>query len=76
MPLIITRVQTRQEWAEAGAAVVVPDQECTPRKLADVLLDLLQQPEQLATMAAASSAMAKPDAAARVACLCLEAIHE
>ena len=57
----------------ANAAEVIPELDCSPQLLADVLLRLLGKPEQLAVMAVASSNLAKADAASLMADLCLEA---
>jgi len=53
--------------AEAGAAVVVPDAELTPARLGREVAALLADPVRLASMAAASAALARPDAAQAVA---------
>jgi UDP-N-acetylglucosamine--N-acetylmuramyl-(pentapeptide) pyrophosphoryl-undecaprenol N-acetylglucosamine transferase len=55
-------------WMErAGAAIVVPDHELTPQRLAREAGALLADPGRLAAMAAASAALARPDAARDVA---------
>jgi UDP-N-acetylglucosamine--N-acetylmuramyl-(pentapeptide) pyrophosphoryl-undecaprenol N-acetylglucosamine transferase len=55
-------------WMEAGgAAVVVPDGELTPARLAQEVGALLGDRSRLATMAAASAELARPGAAQRVA---------
>lgn len=59
--------------AEADAAEVIPELDCSPQLLADVLLRLLGKPEQLAAMAAASRNLAKADAVGLITDLCLEA---
>ncbi|HEY1539684.1 MAG TPA: UDP-N-acetylglucosamine--N-acetylmuramyl-(pentapeptide) pyrophosphoryl-undecaprenol N-acetylglucosamine transferase [Solirubrobacteraceae bacterium] len=53
--------------AAAGAAVVVPDAELTPARLGQEVGALLADRPRLATMAAASAALARPDAAQAVA---------
>jgi UDP-N-acetylglucosamine--N-acetylmuramyl-(pentapeptide) pyrophosphoryl-undecaprenol N-acetylglucosamine transferase len=53
--------------AEAGAATILPDAELTPARLRAEVTDLLDDPERLAGMAAASRRLARPDAAAVVA---------
>jgi UDP-N-acetylglucosamine--N-acetylmuramyl-(pentapeptide) pyrophosphoryl-undecaprenol N-acetylglucosamine transferase len=53
--------------AEAGAASILPDAELTPQRLRAEVDALLQDPERLAEMAAASRRLARPDAAAVVA---------
>jgi undecaprenyldiphospho-muramoylpentapeptide beta-N-acetylglucosaminyltransferase len=54
-------------FAEAGAAVVVPDHECDGARLDAELRRLLDDPARLDTMAAAASTLARRDAAARLA---------
>lgn len=58
--------------ADAGAALVVPDAECTGGRLAEVLEPLVTDPGRRATMADAARAGGHPDAAERVAELLLE----
>jgi UDP-N-acetylglucosamine--N-acetylmuramyl-(pentapeptide) pyrophosphoryl-undecaprenol N-acetylglucosamine transferase len=53
--------------AAAGAAVVVPDAELTPARLGLEVGGLLADRARLAAMAAASAALARPDAAQAVA---------
>ncbi len=53
--------------ADAGAAVVVPDEELTPARLRAEVDGLLADPERLAAMGRASAALARPDAAQRIA---------
>ena len=53
--------------AEAGAAVVVPDRELDARRLADEVGTLLTAPKRMDEMARAARALARPDAAARIA---------
>jgi UDP-N-acetylglucosamine--N-acetylmuramyl-(pentapeptide) pyrophosphoryl-undecaprenol N-acetylglucosamine transferase len=56
------------QWmAAAGAAVVVPDDELTPARLGQEVGALLGDPSRLASMAAASAALARPQAAQDVA---------
>jgi UDP-N-acetylglucosamine--N-acetylmuramyl-(pentapeptide) pyrophosphoryl-undecaprenol N-acetylglucosamine transferase len=56
------------KWmVDAGAAVVVPDSELTPRRLDDEVGALLGDPARLASMAEASRALARPDAAKEIA---------
>ena len=55
-------------WMErAGAAVVVPDAELTPARLAQEVAALLGDPARLDAMAAASKALARPGAAGEIA---------
>ena len=53
--------------AEGGAAVVVPDHELTPERLRAEVDGLLADPARLAAMGRASAALARPDAAQRIA---------
>jgi UDP-N-acetylmuramate--alanine ligase len=53
--------------ADAGAALVIPDGELTPSRLAQEVGGLLADRVRLADMTAAARALARPDAAARVA---------
>jgi UDP-N-acetylglucosamine--N-acetylmuramyl-(pentapeptide) pyrophosphoryl-undecaprenol N-acetylglucosamine transferase len=53
--------------AQAGAAVVVPDAELTPARLAEEVAALLGDPARLEAMARASATLARPDAAQRIA---------
>jgi UDP-N-acetylglucosamine--N-acetylmuramyl-(pentapeptide) pyrophosphoryl-undecaprenol N-acetylglucosamine transferase len=52
---------------EAGAAIVIPDDELTPARLAAEVGGLLADNGRLAAMARASAALAKPDAAREIA---------
>jgi len=55
-------------WMErAGAAVVLADSELTPQRLRAEVDGLLAEPERLAAMGRASAALARPDAAQRIA---------
>lgn len=67
--------QTRNAEAlvSAGAAVLLPDAECTTDALAERLGDLLGDPERLDAMGAAARSIARPDAAERLADL-MEAV--
>ncbi len=51
----------------AGAAVVIPDSELTPARLANEVGRLLSDPGRLAAMARASAALARPNAAKDIA---------
>ena len=59
--------------AEAGAATVIADEELSAERLAAEVGGLLGDEARLAAMAAASAALAKPDAARRIADEVLEA---
>jgi UDP-N-acetylglucosamine--N-acetylmuramyl-(pentapeptide) pyrophosphoryl-undecaprenol N-acetylglucosamine transferase len=52
---------------QAGAAIVIPDRELTPARLASEVGRLLADPSRLAAMGRASAAMARPDAARAIA---------
>ncbi|HEX6117234.1 MAG TPA: undecaprenyldiphospho-muramoylpentapeptide beta-N-acetylglucosaminyltransferase [Solirubrobacterales bacterium] len=60
--------------AEAGAAITIDDSELTPDRLAAEAGALLGDPGRLERMAAASRALSRPDAAARIAAEVLAAI--
>lgn len=62
------------EWMRrGGAATVVPDAELDADRLAAEVAAILGDPDRLAQMAAASRALARPDAAAAIADQVLEA---
>jgi len=61
--------------AEAGAATVIGDDELDAKRLASELGDLLHDERRLAAMATASAALAKPDAARRIADQVLAAVR-
>ena len=56
--------------SEAGAAVLLPQTELTPQKLAQLLREFTR--EKLLMMAEKARALAKPDATRRVAEVCME----
>lgn len=59
---------TNARWmADAGAAVVIADAELSGERLRTKLLELLDDRERMAGMAAAASGLARPDAAREVA---------
>ncbi|MGA8586892.1 MAG: glycosyltransferase, partial [Roseiarcus sp.] len=58
--------------ASSGGAVVVPQPEFTPERLAAILRGALAAPEKLAAQAAAAKSVGIPDAAERLADLVLE----
>ncbi len=65
------------EWmAAAGAAIVLEDAELDPPRLRALAATLLGDPVRLAQMAAASRALARPDAAERVADELLASIRQ
>ncbi|ALK08202.1 undecaprenyldiphospho-muramoylpentapeptide beta-N-acetylglucosaminyltransferase [Blastochloris viridis] len=57
--------------AGAGAALLVPQSDFTPIRLADLVADLARAPARLAGMAAAAAGQGRPDASARLADLVL-----
>jgi len=59
--------------ADAGAAVVLADSELTPGALASMAEQLLGDPQRLERMGAAARALARPDAAERIAAEVLSA---
>ncbi len=61
--------QTRnaQALVEAGAAILVPDAECSAERLEAELVPLLSDPARLADMGAAARRLGHPDAASNVA---------
>jgi UDP-N-acetylglucosamine--N-acetylmuramyl-(pentapeptide) pyrophosphoryl-undecaprenol N-acetylglucosamine transferase len=61
---------------EAGAALALEDHELTPERLRKTVGDLFAAPDRLAAMAEASSSLARPDAAARIAAELLGAIGQ
>ncbi|MFZ5493590.1 MAG: undecaprenyldiphospho-muramoylpentapeptide beta-N-acetylglucosaminyltransferase [Pseudomonadota bacterium] len=64
-----------QQMARAGAALLLPQDDLTPQRLADALRPLLADASQRLAMAEAARDLARPDAAARVVAACLEAAH-
>jgi len=62
------------EWMRSGgAATVIADAELTPERLRAEVLQVLEDPARLESMATAACALAKPDAARRIADEVLEA---
>ena len=59
--------------ADAGAAILMPQDSLQPGKLTDLLADFYQQRDLLLEMACRARELAIPDAARRVASLCLQA---
>jgi UDP-N-acetylglucosamine--N-acetylmuramyl-(pentapeptide) pyrophosphoryl-undecaprenol N-acetylglucosamine transferase len=62
-------------FADAGAAVVVPDAELTPSRLAHEVGALLADPGRLAAMRRAALSLARPDAAERIAAELVAAVR-
>ena len=52
--------------AEAGAAILVPQLELTPERLAAEIAALMREPSRLAAMADRARALARPDAVDRL----------
>ncbi len=71
--------QTRNaaHLVEAGAALVVSQQALTPRYLGELLerFAAADQRRRLIDMACSANGLARPDAAERIASLCMEAAH-
>ncbi len=59
--------------SDAGAAVLIPQQEFTPQRLAELIANFTRA--QLKQMAGKARALAKPDATAQVARVCMELAH-
>lgn len=59
----------------AGAAVLLPDPECTTERLAAEIHSLLADPDRLDAMSAAARSLARPDAVTRLADLVEEEAH-
>ncbi len=59
--------------ADAGAAILLPQDVLTPARLTGILADFTGQRDVLLEMACRARALAMPDAARRVAELCLQA---
>lgn len=58
--------------ADAGAAVLMPQENMTARHLAETLQELFAAPGRLALMGQKAKRLARPEAAMTVACHCLE----
>ncbi|MEN0075440.1 MAG: glycosyltransferase, partial [Paracraurococcus sp.] len=67
------QLENARSLEAAGGGTLVPQAEFTPANLARLLTDLLAKPQTLSGQAKAASAYARPDAAARLADLVLEA---
>ncbi|HET9122443.1 MAG TPA: undecaprenyldiphospho-muramoylpentapeptide beta-N-acetylglucosaminyltransferase [Acidiferrobacteraceae bacterium] len=59
--------------ADRDAAVLLPQDQCTPQRLAELLQGFSQNPQALERMARQARACGAPDATARVAQYCVEA---
>jgi len=60
-------------WVNAGAALLLPEPETSAERLAALLGELLGDRARLLSMAQAARTLAKPDAAARIADICMQA---
>lgn len=60
---------------EQGAAVMVKDSELSGKKLAELIKELMHQPNQLSEMEKASARMAKKDAGKKVVDHCYELVY-
>ncbi|WP_221065554.1 undecaprenyldiphospho-muramoylpentapeptide beta-N-acetylglucosaminyltransferase [Methylomagnum ishizawai] len=69
------QTQNARYLADAGAAVLLPQPELNPERLAAELKALIGDPARLATMKTQATALARPEAARVVAAICLEATH-
>lgn len=78
LPHAIDDHQTENaRWlADAGAAFLVPQSEFSEQGLADILVTLQQDKNQLLTMAISARNLAKMDAADRVADVCMELAND
>ena len=56
---------------DAGAAMLIPQPQLTPQRLAEELKNLIQVPDRIRCMAGNALSLAKPDAAQMVAEICL-----
>jgi UDP-N-acetylglucosamine--N-acetylmuramyl-(pentapeptide) pyrophosphoryl-undecaprenol N-acetylglucosamine transferase len=67
------QTENARPLVEAGAAVIMREQDLTPQRLADCLADLLSSREILKERAVKSRALAQPDALGRITDVCLQA---
>jgi len=61
---------------KAGAAVVIPQEELTGKRLAETILDLIKNNQCLKKMTTAALNLGKPEAAEKIVALCLEVFRE
>jgi UDP-N-acetylglucosamine--N-acetylmuramyl-(pentapeptide) pyrophosphoryl-undecaprenol N-acetylglucosamine transferase len=61
------QVRNAQTLEQAGAAILIRDDECNPARLDVAVSDLLADPDRLEQMGKAGRSIARPDAARRVA---------
>jgi UDP-N-acetylglucosamine--N-acetylmuramyl-(pentapeptide) pyrophosphoryl-undecaprenol N-acetylglucosamine transferase len=67
------QTQNARYLADAGAAVLLPQTELNPQRLAAEIAALVDRPSLLQAMSERAAALAKPEAARVVADICLEA---
>lgn len=63
------QIATARAMAAAGAALMLPESELSSGGLVDAVLNLLDDPERLRSLGAASLSRGQPDAAARIAAI-------
>ncbi len=63
--------QNARPFEDAGAAVIVPDSECTGQRFLEIVRELLSDSARLAQMSRAARSLARPDAAETIAELLL-----
>lgn len=63
-------------FEEAGAALVLLDQECTGERLEPMLRKLIQEPARLKAMGEAARSLARPFAAEEIAEIIMEMVYE
>jgi len=61
------QLRNAEALAEAGAAVLLPEKELTPSRLADLVAELLSDRDRLAQMSVKARAMSHSDAAGEIA---------
>ena len=69
------QTENARQLTAAGAALLLPEAELNPARLATLLRTLFAAPERLRQMAGKARALARPEAAERVARYCAEAAH-
>lgn len=61
------QMHNARDCEQAGAAVVLPDAECTPEAFLALTTELLADPDRLRRMGEAARGLSRPDAAERIA---------
>ena len=69
------QTENARQLTAAGAALLLPEAELNPARLATLLRTLFAAPERLRRMAGKARALARPEAAEEVARRCAEAAH-